>query len=272
VTALSHVFWLGGMSGVGKTTAARRIARRYDLRLYSLDSYTYAHDEYLPSEQLTLDERWVDPSPEELADRFEAYARTRFPLVLADLEALPADAPLLAEGPHLLPELVASVLADPGRAMFVTADPALQRELVTGRGSLTYAKTRDPERALANRLGRDAILAARVTASAAAAGLTHLEVAAVTATEAEIERHFRPLLEDWLTSGDRGDVAARRRDENDARLRQWRAYANDVPAAAAGRIGLACECESPGCGELVEVDLAEAEAARTGGEPLLAHA
>jgi len=32
------------MSGVGKTTAARALARKHDLRLYSLDARTYEHE------------------------------------------------------------------------------------------------------------------------------------------------------------------------------------------------------------------------------------
>ncbi len=51
------------MGGVGKTTAARSIARRYDLRLYSVDSFTYAHAERLPKDARSLDEIWVNSTP-----------------------------------------------------------------------------------------------------------------------------------------------------------------------------------------------------------------
>jgi shikimate kinase len=45
---LARVFWLGGMSGVGKTTAARALARRHDLRLYSFDAHQYEHTSRMP--------------------------------------------------------------------------------------------------------------------------------------------------------------------------------------------------------------------------------
>jgi broad-specificity NMP kinase len=95
---VAHVLWLGGMSGIGKTSAARSLARRHDLRLYPLDARTYEHARRLSEESRTLDEIWVDTTPEELADRFDEMSRERFPLVLADLVELPADAPLIVEG------------------------------------------------------------------------------------------------------------------------------------------------------------------------------
>jgi len=258
------------VSGIGKTTAARQIVRAYDLRLYSLDSQTYAHEAQLPPDTRTLDERWVESSPEALADWFEEDARRRFKLVVNDLLGLPDDAPVIADGPQLLPELVAPLLAESDRAIFVVADSALQRELVTARGSLTYAQTRDPERALANRLARDTILAERLVRAAAASDLSVVEVQAVEETRVSIQRQFKPFLTAWVAVGDRGDVGARRRDENDARLRQWRAHAERVPEAATRRLALACECGQPGCTALVTVGLSEADAARADARPLLA--
>jgi len=48
------VLWVGGMSGVGKTTAARRVARRLDLWLYSIDARTYAHAEAVQGPALRM--------------------------------------------------------------------------------------------------------------------------------------------------------------------------------------------------------------------------
>jgi hypothetical protein len=118
------------MSGVGKTTAARAFATEHDLWLYSLDARTYEHEARMPRDSLTLDERWVDSTPEELADWFEDHARYRFRLVLTDLAEIPDDgAPVLVDGPQLLPELVS------GTTLFVVAAAELQRKLVIARGS-----------------------------------------------------------------------------------------------------------------------------------------
>lgn len=269
-TRLHHVLWLGGMSGVGKTTAARAIARRHDLRLYSLDARTLAHAAELPHDSRTLDEIWVDSTPDRLADWFEQVAEQRFPLVMRDLRGLPDDAPVIVDGPQLLPQLVARVISSPAQALFVVAQPELQRRLVTQRGSLTYAQTRDPAGAQANRLRRDEILSTRVRTSANAHSLSVVEIADVTQAEPTVAEHFAPSLRQWLAREDRGDVAARRREENDARLRQWRAYANDVPDAASEEVPFACECNRLGCAETVTLTRADTETRRAKGVRLLA--
>lgn len=240
------------MSGVGKTTAARAFARKHDLRLYSLDARTYEHEAKLPRETRTLDELWIDQTPEELADWFEEYARRRFALVLEDLSRIEDDAPTVVDGPQLLPELVTPL----GPALFVVAAPNLQRELVTARGSSTYARTGDPERALANRLERDAILADRLRAAAEV-----VEINDVSETAGVIERFFGPQISEWIARPDHGDVGARRRDENDARLRQVRAHAAATGSDPSRELDLACECSRAGCAEVVRISLAAAERA-----------
>lgn len=40
---LDHVLWIGGITGGGKTTVARRLAQRWGLRLYSSDNWTWVH-------------------------------------------------------------------------------------------------------------------------------------------------------------------------------------------------------------------------------------
>ncbi len=245
------------MSGVGKTTAARAVTRRYDLWLYSLDSRTYAHAELMNLRALamTADELWIERTPEQMADDFEAEARDRFRLVLDDLRAFPDDgAPVLVDGPQLLPDLVGP------RSLFVVASSSLQRALVTARGSLTYDRTRDPEAALANRIRRDKVLAERLRARASVA-----EVDDVSETEPLVDRFVHEHAPDWIGRVDRGDVAARRRDENDRRLDQWRRYAAYEPRAREGTLELACECDRPACSELVPVTFATAD------RPLLAH-
>ena len=147
------------MSGIGKTTAARRVARRHDVWLYSVDARTYAHAEAMrvPALTMTVDELWLERSPEQMVDDFLDEARARFSLIRAEIAAIPEDgAPVLAEGPQLLPGLV------PEPALFVVASPALQRELLGRRGSLTHSATSDPERAFANRVRRDELLAQRL--------------------------------------------------------------------------------------------------------------
>ena len=267
---LARVFWLGGMSGVGKTTAARALAHRHDLRLYSFDAHQFEHASRLPPETRTLDEIWVDTTPEALADWFEDRCHERFPLVLADVLGLRDDAPVLVDGPQALPELVAPVIPSPEHVLYVVASREMQEPLVRGRGSGVTSQVRDPERAVENRLGRDEVLVQRLRADAAKHGLPLVEVDDVTETLPMMARHFEPLLAAWIDAP-HGDVAARRRDENDARLRQWRLYSDSIGVEPTSELDFACECETPGCELSVASGLPEAETARGHGEPLLAH-
>lgn len=184
---LEHVRWLGGGSGGGKSTIARRLAQKYGLRLYLTDDVMGEHagrttaagsprlHEFLA---MTMDERWVTRSPEEMLATFHWYAGEGFDLIVEDLLALPADEIVLAEGFRLLPGRVRPLLTGPRQAAWLLPTPAFRRQALRSRGGLwTIAgRTGNPERALANLLARDAMFTARLAAETAQLGLTAIEV------------------------------------------------------------------------------------------------
>ena len=107
-------------------------------------------------------------------------------MILADLAALPADRPILAEGAALLPELVAPDLADPRCAIWVVPTEAFQRHHYAQRPWIgdILAQCSQPEQAFRNWMDRDAAFARHVLASAGARGLATLLVDGHTALEA----------------------------------------------------------------------------------------
>jgi hypothetical protein len=116
---LSHVLWIGGGPGSGKSSIARELARRFDLQLYAVDEHEAAHAPRMP----TLAEG-------ESTDGFLTASRHRFRLVLEDLASLPPSPWAIVEGSPLWPTSVAAVLRDPRHALFllpVDRDPATQR-------------------------------------------------------------------------------------------------------------------------------------------------
>jgi hypothetical protein len=119
---LSHVLWIGGGQGSGKSSIASALARRFDLQLYSLDDHAAAHEPRMPS-----------VAADETRDGFVIESRHRFRLVLEDLALLPPSPEAIVEGVQLFPTSVAAVLRDPARALFLLAADAGEQDLVTPR-------------------------------------------------------------------------------------------------------------------------------------------
>ena len=183
---LRHVRFIGGGSGSGKTTVARRLAAEHGLVIYETERFSEYLDRMTPDEApllhrfvaMDMDERWVDRDPHEMRDTFHGFHGEGFQLVIDDLLALPQETSVLVEGFTLLPRLVAPLLTRRHQAIWLIASPAFRRAAFDSRGS-TYdiaGRTSDPERALANLLERDRLFGEDVAREAAAVGLPLIHV------------------------------------------------------------------------------------------------
>jgi len=163
---LRHVYWIGGGSGAGKSTVARRLADRHGLRVYTTDDAMVDHDgRRTPQEAplldkfkaMDMDERWVQRSAHTMLESFHWFQGELFGLITEDLLRLPAEPGVIAEGFRLLPRLVQPLLAEPGHAVWLLPTPEFRRAAFASRGSLwkIASKTSDPSRALVNLLERD---------------------------------------------------------------------------------------------------------------------
>ena len=86
---MDNVLWLGGGCGSGKSSIARELTHRLDLQLYAVDAHGYDHHLQLGGEDLGgHDERWLLPTPEQLADRFVRRSEERLALILDDLAGM----------------------------------------------------------------------------------------------------------------------------------------------------------------------------------------
>jgi hypothetical protein len=184
---LRHVRWIGGGSGAGKSTVARRLAADYGLRLYSCDDKLAVHAGRLAAADapllqafitMSMDERWVICSPEVMAKTFPWFAGEGFDLIIEDLLALPPEPAILVEGFRLLPRLVAPLLRLPQQAIWLAPTPAFRRSAFDWRG-FTWeiaSKTSQPERALVNLLIRDQLFTDEMMAEATTLHLRVIEV------------------------------------------------------------------------------------------------
>jgi len=170
---LRHVYWIGGGSGAGKSTIARRMAARHRLRLYATDDLMSDHARRSTAQNrpflsefaaMDMDERWVNRSPETMLETFHWFRGEGFGLIVDDLLRLAGKPFVIAEGFRLLPRLVKPLLALPDHAVWLLPTPGFRWAAFDSRGSSweIARKTSDPERALRNLLERDRMFTARL--------------------------------------------------------------------------------------------------------------
>lgn len=199
---LRHVYWIGGGSGAGKSTSARELAGRHGLCLYSTDDAMRAHaargtPDDLPwlsrFAAMSMDERWVNRSPETMLETFHWFRGEGFHFIVDDLVGLSADTPVIAEGFRLLPRLVAPLLTDPNRGVWLLPTPGFRRTAFDRRGLQIPGRTGDPERAARNLLERDRLFTDRLRQETTRLGLPVVDVDTSMSEEDMIDRVGRVL-------------------------------------------------------------------------------
>jgi 2-phosphoglycerate kinase len=191
---LRHVYWLGGGSGAGKSTVARRLATTYGLQLYSTDDAMADHGRRCEPEacpfltafkEMDMDERWLNRSPELMLETFHWYRGEAFGLIVEDLLALPADQGVIVEGFRLLPRLVKPLLKSNGQAAWLIPTPEFRLAAFTTRGTLMdiAGETSAPSRALENLLRRDDMFTSRLEREVKDEGLPIINVGSVMSVD-----------------------------------------------------------------------------------------
>ena len=187
--SLEHVYWIGGGSGAGKSTVARRLAERYGLDYYSTDDAMADHARRSTAADspflhdfiaMDMDQRWLLRDPGTMLETFHWFRGEGFGLIVDDLRDRP---PVVAEGFRLLPHLVAPLLADRDHAVWLLPTPEFREAAFAGRGSMweIAGRTSDPERALRNLLDRDRMFTDRLRDEVR--GLHAIEVGVTTTAE-----------------------------------------------------------------------------------------
>ncbi|GAA1270417.1 hypothetical protein [Streptomyces javensis] len=185
---LRHVFWIGGGSGAGKSTVARRLADRYGWRLYATDDVMRDHaDRATPEEApflhefiaMDMDERWVNRSPEVMLETFHWFRGEGFGLIVEDLLRLPPEPCVIVEGFRLLPHLVRPLLDAPQHAVWLIPTPDFRQAAIRSRsvpGEGFVWRTSDPARAGRNLAERDRMFTTRIEEEAERLRLRTVEV------------------------------------------------------------------------------------------------
>jgi 2-phosphoglycerate kinase len=182
-----RTYWIGGGSGAGKTTIARRIAAEHGLALYSTDDAMADHGRRssatdAPSLRrfaaMDMDERWVNRTPQAMLETFHWFRGEGFGLIVEDLARMPAGTAVVVEGFRLLPALVAPLLTERRGAVWLLPTPAFRAAaFATRTGELDIpGRTSDPARARRNLLERDRMFTERLRADTTRLGLPVIDV------------------------------------------------------------------------------------------------
>ena len=273
---LRHVLWIGGGSRSGKTTIARRLARRYGLRWYSADAQTWRHRDLavaaghpaaLRFESLSLEER-AEATPAELLEM--GLHAERGPMVVDDVRGLPRVPLVVAEGSTVPPFLVSRAIAARDRAVWLLPTPEF------GAARINVRDAPEPVRPLLRETWRLGIeLIEREVAEHRAPALVVDGSRDLDEVTAEVESRFREALDEGPRAEGTEERRALLRDANEQILAQCRGYLARPWACADEETftrEFVCECDDPECEATIELTVAVAgRQVETGTERLLAH-
>lgn len=202
---LDHVLWIGGGTDAGKTSVATLIAERYGLRTYHFDRQEMRHFAQADParhpalyqahpDRMATEERWLGAPPAAMARETIACWTERFWMAVDDLRAIPSGVGVVAEGPGLFPDCVATQIDDPRQAVFLIPSEGFKRAIALRRlkpGS--RHETSDPVRATRQLIERDLLINRFVAERAAARGLRVIEADGLDDVEACAAR-----VEEWF--------------------------------------------------------------------------
>jgi hypothetical protein len=269
VQPLPNVLWIGGPPRSGKTTIARRIARRHGLRWYNADAHTWEHRNRalaagnaaaLRWEAMTSEERRVRATPAEQLE-LSLHAE-RGPMVVDDLRRLPRSPLTIAEGSPVSPEIVSAGIAARSHAVWLIPTAELQRARLSEAGWSVELPV-----LLATTIERDAKEhRAPILAVDGSRGVD--EMVAV------VEEAFSVALAEGPCAQTAAERRALLRNANDAVVSQCLAYlarpwtTGDAESMVRRFV---CECDDPECDTAVELAVTAFRHAADAGPVIAAH-
>lgn len=263
------MLWIGGPPCSGKTSIARLLAGRHDLRAYNSDAHTWEHHDKAVARAYPAAARWESMTPDEawLCDIDEMVAisiaanEERCRLMVEDLEGLPRSPLVVIEGTPLFPSFIAPRLAGRDHAVWLIPTSEFQSTRLRERPRHTWQQTSDPERALENRIERERLVGRHIEADALARELRVIRIdgsRSLLEVAAEVGAILGELIARGPVASTPTERRALRRDDNLQVHSQVSTYFERAPGAGdptADLVPFACECGAAGCDASVDTTL-----------------
>ncbi|AUG81089.1 hypothetical protein CFP65_6433 [Kitasatospora sp. MMS16-BH015] len=199
---LTHVRWLLGGTGAGKSTLARLLADRHDLTLYEGDRAEHDwltrctpqdHPHLSALREARSGGMWQGRTARQVFEAMPSLHGETTEFLVADLLALPSDRPVLVDWFGILPTHMGPLLHHPEQAVFLLPTPQFRQAALTtryadpARARATWG-SHAPESVLTRRLERDALWDEEIRRQAADQGLDTLTVDGSTPAAALADR------------------------------------------------------------------------------------
>jgi hypothetical protein len=186
----SHVRWIGGGTGAGKSTVTRLLSERYGLEVYDGDKAGMRHFQHFDERRqpymaalmrLSPEERSTGRTAEEAFAAMPSRHGETFPFAREDLRAMTGRGTVLVDDFSIRPSEVAPLLTWPEQAVFLLPTPEFRRWALTERyADLDRARINwgdvDFREALENRLARDRYWDEETREQAAELGLPVIDI------------------------------------------------------------------------------------------------
>ncbi|WP_457029056.1 hypothetical protein [Kitasatospora sp. P5_F3] len=168
---LTHVRWIAGGTGAGKSTLVRILADRHDIAVYDGDRAEHdwstrctpqGHPYLSALRGAPPGAMWQGRTPQQVFQSMPSLHGETVGFLVEDLLAMPSNRVIVVDYFGILPGHLGPLLRQPDQAVFLLPTPRFRRDTLTARYA-DPARARanwgsnDPETMLAKRLGRDAL-------------------------------------------------------------------------------------------------------------------
>ena len=197
-----NIYFIGGSSCAGKTTAARRLAQTCDLYYYGVDDHLGQLAEYgikhgfpvcLKHSRMSMDEYLMRPPYVQCEELILFYTEIHAYL-METIRKLDPGRPVLAEGIAFIPELMQKDNIGPDRYTCLLAAPEFQEEHYRKREwtEMFLKECKDRTAAFQNWMEREKIFTGKIRKQAARGGYKVFDVSSEEDLEdmtVRLERH-----------------------------------------------------------------------------------